>query len=55
MTRNNPDLAQLLVRAMAETVQYYQDNKDDVLKVLHKYTRGQDRSVLEKSYAAYRD
>ena len=28
--------------------------KDEVLTVLHKYTRGHDRTVLEKSYAAYR-
>ncbi len=55
LIRENPDLVQRLVRAMAETVHYYKNNKDEVLKVLHKYTRGQDRSVLEKSYAAYRD
>lgn len=55
LIRENPDTVQRLVRAMAETVHYYKNNKDEVLKVLHKYTRGQDRTVLEKSYAAYRD
>lgn len=55
LIRENPDMVQRLVRAMAETVHYYKNNKEEVLKVLHKYTRGQDRSVLEKSYAAYRE
>lgn len=55
LIRENPDTVQRLVRAMAETVHYYKNNRDEVLKVLHKYTRGQDRTVLEKSYAAYRD
>ena len=54
LIRENPELVQRLVRAMAETVHYYKNNKE-VLKVLHKYTRGQDRTVLEKSYTAYRD
>lgn len=55
LIKENPDQVQRLVRAMAETVQYYKNNKDDVIKVLQKYTRGQDRTVLEKSYAAYRE
>jgi ABC-type nitrate/sulfonate/bicarbonate transport system substrate-binding protein len=55
LIRENPDTVQRLVRAMAETVHYYKNNKDEVIKVLHKYTRGQDRTVLGKSYAAYRD
>lgn len=55
LIRESPDTVQRLVRAMAETVQYYKNNRDEVIEVLHKYTRGQDRSVLEKSYAAYRD
>jgi len=55
MIRENTDTVHRLVRAMAETVHYYKNNKEEVLKVLHKYTRGQDRTVLEKAYAAYRD
>jgi NitT/TauT family transport system substrate-binding protein len=55
LIRESPETVQRLVRAMAETVHYYKNNKEDVIKVLHKYTRGQDRTVLEKSYAAYRD
>jgi ABC-type nitrate/sulfonate/bicarbonate transport system substrate-binding protein len=55
MIRENPETVQRLVRAMAETVHYYKQNKSDVIKVLQKYTRGQDIAVLEKAYAAYRD
>ena len=55
LIRESPDTVQRLVRAMAETVYYYKNNKDEVIQVLHKYTRGQDRSVLEKSYAAFRN
>ena len=55
LIRENPDIVQRLVRAMAETVHFYKHNREDVIKVLQKYTRGQDRTVLEKSYVAYRD
>jgi NitT/TauT family transport system substrate-binding protein len=55
LIRENPDLVTRLVRAMAETVHYYKNNQPEVIKVLQKYTRGQDRTVLEKAYAAYRD
>jgi NitT/TauT family transport system substrate-binding protein len=53
--RDNPDTVQRLVRAMAETVHYYKRNQAEVIKVLQKYTRGQDIAVLNKAYEAYRD
>jgi NitT/TauT family transport system substrate-binding protein len=55
LLRENPDTEQRRVPAMAETVQSTKNHHDEVIKVLEKYTRGQDRTVLEKSYAAYRD
>jgi NitT/TauT family transport system substrate-binding protein len=55
LIRENPDTVQRLVRAMAETVHYYKQNKPEVMKVLQKYTRGQDLAVLNKAYEAYRD
>jgi NitT/TauT family transport system substrate-binding protein len=55
MIRENPEVVTHVVRAMAETVHYYKQNQPEVIKVLQKYTRGQDRAVLEKAYAAYRD
>jgi ABC-type nitrate/sulfonate/bicarbonate transport system substrate-binding protein len=55
LIRDNPNVVQRLVKAMAETLHYYKNNKEEVIKVLQKYTRGQDRTVLEKSYVAYHD
>jgi NitT/TauT family transport system substrate-binding protein len=55
MIRENPDVVLRVVKAMAESVHYYKNNQQEVIKVLQKYTRGQDRAVLEKAYAAYRD
>jgi ABC-type nitrate/sulfonate/bicarbonate transport system substrate-binding protein len=41
------------VKAMAEAVHFYKTNKEEVIKIMQKYTRGQDRKVLEGAYAAY--
>src|SRR3989304_5143846 len=42
-----------LVKAMAEAVHYYKNNKEQVIKIMQKYTRGQARGVLDKTYEAY--
>jgi NitT/TauT family transport system substrate-binding protein len=51
--RDNPDAVMSLVKAMAEAVHYYKNNKEQVIKIMQKYTRGQSRGVLEGTYAAY--
>jgi NitT/TauT family transport system substrate-binding protein len=53
MIDSNPDAVLSLVKAMAEAVHYYKNNKEQVIKIMQKYTRGQSRSVLEGTYAAY--
>lgn len=53
MIRENPDAVTSLVKAMAEAVHYYKNNKEPVIKIMQKYTRGQTRGVLEGTYAAY--
>ncbi|HWO41439.1 MAG TPA: ABC transporter substrate-binding protein [Candidatus Eisenbacteria bacterium] len=53
MIRENPKDVMALVKAMAEAVHYYKNNKEHVIKIMQKYTRGQNRSVLEGAYAAY--
>lgn len=53
MIRDNPDDVMNLVKAMAEAVHYYKNNKEQVIKIMQKYTRGQTRGVLEGTYAAY--
>jgi NitT/TauT family transport system substrate-binding protein len=53
MIRDNPDAVMNLVKAMAEAVHYYKNNKEHVIKIMQKYTRGQTRGVLDKTYEAY--
>ncbi|MBI4528535.1 MAG: ABC transporter substrate-binding protein [Deltaproteobacteria bacterium] len=55
LIRDNPDLARRMVRAMAETVRYYKTHKEDVIRIMQRYTRGQNRQVLEQVYASYSD
>jgi NitT/TauT family transport system substrate-binding protein len=53
MIGDNPDAVMSLVKAMAEAVHHYKNNKEQVIKIMQKYTRGQSRGVLEGTYAAY--
>ena len=55
MIRQNPDVVRSMVKAMAEAVHYYKTQKEDVIRIMHKYTRGQNRPALEGTYAAYRE
>ena len=51
--REHPDKVMAFVKAMAEAVHFYKNNKEQVINIMHRYTRGQKRSVLEGAYAAY--
>src|SRR5687768_2192153 len=53
MIREQPEKVMAFVKAMAEAVHFYKNNKEEVIKIMQKYTRGQDRKVLEGAYAAY--
>jgi ABC-type nitrate/sulfonate/bicarbonate transport system substrate-binding protein len=53
MIREQPEKVMGFVKAMAEAVHFYKTNKEEVIKIMQKYTRGQDRKVLEGAYAAY--
>jgi ABC-type nitrate/sulfonate/bicarbonate transport system substrate-binding protein len=53
--RENPDLVQRMVRAMAESVHFYKNNKDSVVKIMQKYSRGPDRSFFEAVYDSSRE
>jgi NitT/TauT family transport system substrate-binding protein len=55
MIRQSPDAVRNMVRAMAEAVHYYKTQKEDAIKIMQKYTRGQNRAALEGTYTAYRD
>src|SRR5918999_3177926 len=53
MIREQPETVMAFVKAMAEAVHFYKNNKEPVIKIMQKYTRGQKRPVLEGAYAAY--
>ena len=53
MIREQPGQVMDFVKAMAEAVHFYKNNKEPVIKIMQKYTRGQQRPVLEGAYAAY--
>jgi ABC-type nitrate/sulfonate/bicarbonate transport system substrate-binding protein len=55
MIRENPDGVRSMVKAMAEAVHYYKTQKEDAIKIMQKYTRGQNRAALEGTYVAYRE
>ncbi|HEU4344431.1 MAG TPA: hypothetical protein VFU31_22990 [Candidatus Binatia bacterium] len=48
--RENPDMVQRMVKAMAEAVHYYKNNKDPVVKIMQKYSRGPSRTFFEEVY-----
>jgi ABC-type nitrate/sulfonate/bicarbonate transport system substrate-binding protein len=53
--REDPDLVQRLVRAMVEAVHYYKNNKEPVVKIMQKYTRGPSRTFFEEVYDSNRE
>jgi ABC-type nitrate/sulfonate/bicarbonate transport system substrate-binding protein len=55
MIREQPEKVMGFVKAMAEAVHFYKNNKEQVIKIMQKYRRGQERPVLEGAYAAYDD
>ncbi len=55
LIKQNPGMVRAMVKAMAETVHYYKTHKEQVLRIMGKYTHGQSREFLEKSYDGYRN
>lgn len=50
--RENPDEVRRFVTAMVEAIHYYKTHKEESIKVMHKYTRGVDRALLEAAHKA---
>lgn len=53
--RQNPDVVRSMVKALAEAVHYYKTQKEDAIRIMQKYTRGQNRAALEGTYTAYKE
>ncbi len=55
MIQANPDKVMSLVKSMIEAVHYFKTHKEEAIKIMQKYTRGQERSVLEGTFEAYKE
>jgi NitT/TauT family transport system substrate-binding protein len=55
LINERPEAVQKIVRAMAESVHFFKNNKNETIKIMSKYTRGLNPAVLEGTWAAYSD
>jgi len=49
LIRENPDMVRRYMRAYTEAIQYYKTHKEDTIKIMRKYSRLDDRKVLEEA------
>jgi NitT/TauT family transport system substrate-binding protein len=50
LIRENPDLVRRYVRAYTEAIHFYKTNKEDTFRIMKKYSRIDDRAVLEEAW-----
>ena len=50
LTRENPDLVRRYMRAYVEGIHFYKTRKDETLRIMRKYSRLEDRKVLEEAW-----
>lgn len=50
LIRENPDLVRRYMRAYVEALHFYKTHKEDTFKIMRKYSRVEDRSVLEEAW-----
>ena len=50
LIRDNPDLVRRYVRAYTEAIHFYKTNKEDTFRIMKKYSRIDDRAVLEEAW-----
>ena len=50
LIRDNPDLVRRYMRAYVEAIYHYKTYKEDVFKVMRKYSRVEDRKFLEEAW-----
>lgn len=55
ITRARAQTVESMVKAVAEAVHFFKNNKEESIKIMSKYTRGQKPDVLEGSWVAYKD
>jgi ABC-type nitrate/sulfonate/bicarbonate transport system substrate-binding protein len=50
LIRDNPDFVRRYLRVYTEAIHYYKTHKEDTLKIMRKYSRLEDRKVLEEAW-----
>ena len=50
LIRENPDLVRRYMRAYVEALHFYKTHKEDTFKIMRKYSRVEDRNVLEVAW-----
>jgi len=50
LIRDNPDLVRRYMRAYTEAINFYKTHKEDVFKIMRKYSRVDDRKFLEEAW-----
>lgn len=50
LIRENPDLVRRYLRAYVEAIHYYKTHKEETIKIMQKYSRLNDRRVLEEAW-----
>ncbi len=50
LIRDNPDFIRRYMRAYVEAIHHYKTHKEDTLKIMRKYSRVEDRKVLEEAW-----
>lgn len=55
MIREHPDAVLGFVKALADAIHYDKTHKEQVIRIMQKYTRSNDRRMLEGSYDAYKN
>lgn len=50
LIRENPDLMRRYLRAYTEAIHFYKTHKEETLKIMRKYSRVEDRRVLEDAW-----
>ena len=50
LIRDNPDLVRRYLRAYVEAIHYFKTRKEETIKIMRKYSRLDDRKVLEEAW-----
>lgn len=50
LTRDNPEFVRRYLRAYVEAIHYFKSHKETTIKIMQKYSRLNDRKILEESW-----